>query len=360
MPSLDNLKEIEELNTDRLAVAESNELLPDQLRQVLDEARLIKMPHEYSRVTQVVVNGMGGSNIGVGVVKSAFGDRIKVPVSIVPGYSVPAHVDKNTLYIISSYSGTTEEPLGVYREVQKRGARIAAITMDGKKSKLAKLMLKDNIPGYMFKPSYNPSGQPRLGLGYTLFGIAVILAKAGLFKIDVREMEDVIASMEIWGRELKPESPARLNPAKKLAAEVFGKIPVLVGAEHTAGNIRVLRNQINECSKNFAACLTLPDLNHHAMEGLAFPAANKTNLMFMFFDSELYHPRIRKRSRLTKEVVRKNGIATASHTLKAPTKLAQAFELLQLGVWISYYLGVLNKVDPEKIPWVDWFKEQLK
>ena len=196
--------------------------------------------------------------------------------------------------------------------------------------------------------------------GYAILGMAVILAKAGLFKIEVREMEDIIASMEIWGRELKPESPTRINPAKKLALAACGRIPVLVGAEHTSGNVRALRNQINECAKNFAAYLSLPDLNHHAMEGLSFPAANKGNLTFLFFDSALYHPRVRKRSELTKEVVKKNGIPVASHALKAPTRLAQAFELLQLGVWISYYLGIANKVDPVKIPWVDWFKNKLK
>ena len=75
-----------------------------------------------------------------------------------------------------------------------------AITESGKKSRLGNLMLKNNIPGYIFKPKHNPSGQPRLGLGYTLLGIAVLLAKAGVFKIKVREIEDVIASMEIWGR----------------------------------------------------------------------------------------------------------------------------------------------------------------
>ncbi len=358
MSSLDNLKEIERLDSGR--VAESNEFLPDQLRQVLDESRLIKMPYEYSRVTQVVVNGMGGSNIGVGIIKAAFGDRLKVPVSIVPGYSVPAHVNKNTLYILSSYSGTTEEPLSVYREVKKRGAKIAAITVDSKKSKLARLMLKDNIPGYIFKPVYNPSGQPRLGLGYSILGVAVLLAKSGLFRIGIREMEDIIASMEIRSRHFKPESPTRINSAKKLAIAAYGRVPVLVGAEHTAGNVRALRNQINECSKNFSVYLTLPELNHYAMEGLSFPITNKRNLTFLFFDSLLYHPRVQRRSRLTKAVVKKNGIPAVAYTLKASTKLAQAFELLQLGVWISYYLGIANKVDPVKIPWVDWFKKQLR
>jgi len=354
---LDNIKKMQKLDANH--VAESISLLPDQIRQVLHEARLIKVPREYSKVTQVVVNGMGGSNLGAGIVKSVFFGQIKVPISIVPGYSVPAHVNKNTLYIISSYSGTTEEPLSTYKEAKKRGAKIMAITSHSK-NKLEKLMIKDNIPGYIFKPEYNPSGQPRLGLGYSIFGMAVMMAKAGLFKIEVEEVEDVIASLEIWDRELRPVIKTKNNIAKQLSIKLYNKQIVLVPAEFLIGNARALRNQFCENSKHFATYLTLPDLDHFALEGLGYPKGNKKDLIFFFVDSKLYYQRIQKRSQLTKEVVKKNGIDIVSYELTGKTKLAQAFEMLQLGAWITYYLGMLNKVDPAKIPWVDWFKKKLK
>lgn len=356
--NLDNLKQIK--NFDKGKVAESISLLPDQIRQVLGEARLIKIPREYSKVTQVVVNGMGGSNLGAGIIKAVFSGQIKVPISIVPGYNVPFHVNKNTLYIISSYSGTTEEPLSVYKEVKKRGAKILAITSGNKKSKLAKLMIKDNIPGYIFKPTYNPSFQPRLGLGYAIFGLAVILAKAGLFKIKIDEIKDLIAKLEIRDRKLRPTVPAKNNLAKAIAKKLFTRQPIIVGAEFLIGNLRVMRNQFCENSKNFATYLTLPELNHYALESLVNPKSNRRNLVFLFLDSNLYHPRIQKRSRLTKQVVKRNKIKVISYKLKGKTKLMQAFEILQLGTWITYYLAMLNKVNPAEIAWVDWFKKQLK
>jgi len=355
--NLDNLNQYKKLDTGQ--VAKSISLLPDQVRQVLHEARLIKIPREYSKVTQVVVNGMGGSNLGAGIVKSVFADQIKVPLSITPGYRVPAHVNKNTLYVISSYSGTTEEPLSVYREVKKRGAKIVAITSCAKK-KLEKLMIKEDIPGYIFRPEYNPSNQPRLGLGYGIFGMAVLLAKAGLFKIKVKQVEDMIASLEIWDRGLRPVIKTKNNIAKQIAKKLHNQLPVLVGAEFLAGNLHSLRNQLCENSKKFASYLTLPELNHYAMEGLAYPASNKRTLIFLFFDSKFYHPRIQKRSYLTKKVVKKNNIRVIEHKLKGRTKLMQAFEMLQLGTWVSYYSGALNNIDSVKIPWVDWFKKQLK
>lgn len=355
--NLDNLNKIKQLDTGQ--VAESISLLPDQTQQVLEDARLIKLPREYSRITQVVINGMGGSNIGARIIKHAFADQIKAPISIEPGYEVPAHINANTLYIISSYSGNTEEPLSAYKKAKKRGAKIAAITSHGK-GKLEKLMIKDNIPGYIFKPKYNPSDQPRLGLGYTFSGTAVLLAKAGLFKIKVQEIENIIASLKIWNRELSQQVKTKNNKAKQIAIKLYNKTTTLIAAEFLTGNVKALRNQMSENSKHLPNYLTLPELNHFAMEGLAYPVSNKKALVFVFFDSDLYHPRIQKRGELTKQVVEKNNIEVIGHKLQGGAKLTQAFEMLQIGVWITYYLGMLNGVNPAKIPWVDWFKKRLK
>lgn len=357
MPILDDFDKIKKL--DKNGVLGSIELLYSQIRQVLEESRLIKVPREYSKVKNVVINGMGASNLGADIFKAVFSDKIKVPVNIVPGYEIPAYVSENTLYIISSYSGNTEEPLSVYSEVKKRGAKIMAIT-SGNSSHLEKIIMKDNVPGYIFKADKNPSGVPRMGLGYSVFGMAVMLAKTGLFAIDVKEIEQIITDLELWDHELRPQIKTRNNTAKKLAEKLHNRQIVVVGAEFLQGNLRTLRNQICETGKTFAGYLTLPELNHYAMEGLGNPGSNKKNLAFFFIDSSLYHPRVQKRSELTKEVVKKNGIKYVECRLKGRSKLEQAFELLQLGSWVTFYLAMLNNENPAKNPWVDWFKERLK
>ncbi|MBU0637070.1 MAG: SIS domain-containing protein [Patescibacteria group bacterium] len=341
-------------------IAKSIELLADQIRQVLEEAYLIKIPHNYSKINQIVVNGMGGSNLGAGIIKAVFNNQMKVPFSITPGYDVPASVDKNTLYLLSSYSGNTEEVLSVYQKVKEQGAKLLAITSNTKDNKLAKLMFKDNIPGYIFKSEFNPSNQPRLGLGYMIFGTAVLLAKIGLFELNIGELEDIIASLEIWDRKLRPLVDEKNNVAKQIALKLYNKQPIIIATEFLVGNARVLRNQLCENSKNFASYLVLPDLNHYAMEGLTNPLKNSQNLVFLFFYSQFFHQRIQKRIKLTKQIIEKNKITVVDHVLQGQNKLKQVFEMLQIGTWVSYYLGALNQVDPIEIPWVDWFKKGMK
>ncbi len=334
----------------------SIQYLPDQIRDVLGQARLIKIPAEYRNVSRVVVNGMGGSNLGARIVKSVTIDKLKAPLNIVPGYEVPSYVDKNTLYILSSYSGTTEEPLSVYNKIKKRGAKILAITSGGE---METLMLKDNIPGIIFKPRFNPSGLPRLALGYSVFGTMVLLAKSGLFSIKIKEVKEIINQLEINDRRLRPRIKEKNNVAKQIALSFYKKIPVLVGAEFLTGNLHTWRNQLCETSKNFALYLTLPDLNHFALEGLLHPVNNKNNLVFFFLDSNFYHPRVQLRSELTRKIVEKHKIKSFVYQVKGNTKLEQSFRVLQLGSWVSYYLSVLNNVEADKTPFVDWFKKEL-
>ena len=356
--NLDDKKVFEKL--DRHQVAKSIELLPDQMRQVLESARLVKIPKEYKNVENVVLAGMGGSNLGIRIVRHLFSEQIKKPINICAGYSVPNYVSKITLYIISSYSGTTEEPLSTYKEAKKRNAKIVAITEDSSKSKLKKIMIKDNLPGFVFKPDFNPSNQPRLGLGYSVFGIAVILAKAGLIKIDTKEMQIIIDKLELASRKWRVDSPSSRNLAKKVVSQLEDTSPILVGAEHLSGNLHVLRNQINECAKTYSSYLMIPDMNHYAMEGLVKPDTNKENLTLVFFDSDLYDKRVAKRVQLTKQVAKKNKLKVVSVKLKGESKREQCFEMLQLGSWLAYYLGIMYEFDPVAIPYVDWFKNNLK
>ncbi len=345
---------------DQGKVGESIKVLPKQIKQVLAEQESIKLPTAPREIDKIVLNGMGGSNLGARIIASALKDQLRVPLLIAPGYSLPAYVDNKTLYIISSYSGTTEEPLSTYERAVERGAQVAVLTAQQPANKLAPIALADNLPGFIFAPKFNPSGQPRLGIGYAVAALLLFLDKikalSGL-EDDFSGLADFLAAKN---KQWAMATAVAENQAKKTAQALKGRIPVLVAVDFLAGNMHALRNQINESSKNFSLYLTIPELNHYAMEGLKFPEFNPDALVFLFFDSELCHLRLSLRQALTKEVVEKNKIKVISYEAQGKTRLQQAFEILQFGSWLSYYLGLLNNIKPAEVPWVDWFKQELK
>lgn len=328
--------------------------LPDQLRSVLQDRTPLNLSISLQTIDKVVINGMGGSNLGGYILQSVFRDRFTIPVLIEAGYTVPAYVNKKTLYILSSYSGTTEEPLQAYKTAKRQGAIVVVLTSDTD-NPLKRLAEKNNLPAYFFPVTDNPSGQPRLGLGYGVGALLLLFKQLGLLSLKDKEIEAVI-------KQLKRKNAFYTkynNPVQQLAKKLSQRETVLVSGSLFEGNLRTIRNQWCETAKNFASYLVLSDMNHFALEGLQYPSNNKKRLALLCLESPLYEAKMSRRLELTKEVARRNNIPVLSYTPTGQTAWAQSLDLLQFGSWLTYYLSLRNHVNPLTVPWVDWFKDQL-
>lgn len=354
MNLLGNDQKIKEI--DRSGVLSSIELLPFQIKQAWDEVFRIRIPAEFKKVRDIVVAGMGGSALGARIIDSLSFEVLDVPLEIVNGYHLPAYADKDSLVIISSYSGNTEETVSCCLEAIKRKCQIFVICTGGKLGKLAK---NKNLPAYIFRPKFNSSKQPRLGLGYSITAQLALLSKAGLVRLSQAQISEVINYLDNLKANLTITSSSKKNLAKKAALSLRDKIIVFFSAEHLIGAAHAAKNMLNESSKAFAVRFSIPEANHHLLEGLSFPIENQKVLKFLFLESDFYDPEIKKRIRVTKEVIEKNGLPHQSLKIKGRTRLMQVFETIYLGGFISFYLAILYRVDPAPIPWVDFFKKKL-
>ena len=64
-------------------------------------------------------------------------NELKVPIQVNKEYGLPEYVDENTLVIVSSYSGNTEETYMALQSAFKRDAKIVCITSGGKVKEFA-------------------------------------------------------------------------------------------------------------------------------------------------------------------------------------------------------------------------------
>jgi glucose/mannose-6-phosphate isomerase len=330
----------------------SIELLGKQCAEAWRDVRKIKIPANYRRVENIVISGMGGSALGGHIIQSVFADELKVPIEIVRGYTLPAYVGPKTLLILSSYSGNTEETLAAAWMAQKRKAKILGLATGGK---LTSFLKNNNYPAYIFKPAYNPSNQPRMGLGYSIMGQIGLLKQCGLLKVEEQETTNALKSLSD-----SPFIKGRERAAQKFAAALKNKIPAIVASEFLLGNAHVLANQINENAKCFAAYFELPELNHHLMEGLKNPAPNRKNLAFILLNSSLYLPRNQKRYKILKTVLAKNKIKFLEYRPAAKTKFQQSWETLLFGSYLSFYMAMGYNLNPSPVPWVNFFKKELE
>jgi len=334
----------------------SIKLLADQVEQAWDEVMKMEMSEGCSLAKNVVVCGMGGSALGGRIVDSLKQQKARTPIEVFTENHLPKYVGRDTLVVVSSYSGNTEETLNAYDEAKAREALVFGIATGGK---LAELLEKNGDSKYIIDPKNNPSGQPRLGLGYSIAAILAVLSKCEFIVNSDEEMREAIKTLRKLLSDFAPERDVNANVAKKLAWELRDKAIFMVASEHLVGVAHAVKNQLNETAKTFSGLFDLPELNHHLMEGLRNPAPIREHMKFLMFESELYDERIKMRYPITKEVLVKNEVNVIAYEVGARARLGQVFEVLALGSFLSLYLAVLYDVDPSVIPWVDYFKQKL-
>jgi glucose/mannose-6-phosphate isomerase len=331
------------------------EHLAKQVRIAWQESREVVLPKRYKEVDRIVVFATGGSSLPAHVIESVFSDRLKLPLTVLHDYQVPAYVNRKTLALVCSFSGNTEEVVTAAKEVRARKTKMLVITTGGKLGRMAK---REKLPWYQVTPG-ELAKQPRLGTGFLLAGMMGLFDRAGVLNVKAREITEMIDAMgdvlDTCARDVKEKQ----NPAKVVAQELKGKPVMIVAAEHLVGNARVMRNQISETAKQFADLRVLPNLNHYLMEGLTYPKGFFKNYCVLLVRSNHYHGRNQKRFDLTAEVFERLGAQVIDYQANGRTPLEEVGELLQFGAFLSYYMAMLNGVNPIEIPFVDEFKERL-
>jgi len=334
----------------------SIEELGRQIEQAWADTRNLNIPIQ-NEIKNVIIAGMGGSGLGADVIKSLFKQELKVPLDFVHDYDLPNYVNQSTLVILASYSGNTEEILACAQDARNRQAQIAAICAGGELAQFAK---KYNYPMYQINPDHNPSNQPRMAIGYAVFGTIAMLEKAGIINLSDSQVGAVVATIDRQIKECTVEIEHTENPAKALAYTMIDRRPVIVVSEFLEGAAHVAANQFNENGKVYVDYKVIPELDHHLLEGLKFPISNASTHVFVFVESQLYRLENILRTQLTRKIVDDNQIDTMAVPLKSSTKIEQVFEMIVLFSFAGFYLAMLEGIDPSPIPFVDQFKIDLK
>jgi glucose/mannose-6-phosphate isomerase len=351
---LDSRDEIAKLDIENMMG--SIEELGNQVKHAWEDLQSIEFKPK-AEIRNVVIAGMGGSGLGGDVLKHLFKDKLEVPFDYVHDYTLPGYVNEHTLVVLASYSGTTEEILACGKQAHENEAQIMVIAAGGD---LETLALEHGYTYYKINPKYNPSNQPRMAIGYAVFGTIGLLSKAGIVSITHQEIEAVVATIEKQIATCKVEVLGEENPAKALAYMMIDRRPVFVVSDFLEGAIHVSANQHNENAKAFVDYKIVPEMDHHLLEGLKYPKSNATNHIFIFIQSMLYHPKNVIRVQLTQKIVDKNDIDTLTVPVKAQSKIEQVFELITLLGFAGFYLAMLEGINPSPIPFVEHFKTDLK
>ncbi len=343
---LDDLKVIHERDThDALGIVQK------QCQQLLYAYHTELVQHADEKpIYNVVLAGMGGSALAALMVQSWPG--VQVPFEVVRNYEIPGYVDADTLFIVSSYSGNTEETLAALAAAEARGARVVVVAAGGKLSEVAKTR------GY---PLFEiPTGlQPRMAVFYNFAALVQLLHDVGLVPQDsIKTLHQAAGWLEGQLETWLPTVPSKKNYAKQIAQDLMGKSVVIYSGPALFPVAYKWKINMNENAKNVAWCNQYPEFNHNEMLGWTGQPVEKPYAV-VDLRSNLDNSRVQKRFEVASKLL--SGMRPAAIEVKVvgDSILEQMLWAIALGDYVSVYLALLNGVDPTPVALIEKFKTTL-
>lgn len=318
-------------------LSELAQTLPAQIREGYNMGRAIDLP---KTITAILCVGMGGSVFGADIVQALSREWLSVPLIIHRDYTVPAWVNENTLVVLLSFSGTTEEVLEVAKNVSRRTPHIIVSAAGGPLLTHAQGQHLTTLP---FSPPDDLRTCGRFGFGYS-FGVVIAIAE--MYQTQAQQISDTLNTT----RSVTPETSIMewCDTEKELC---------ILSAEHLNGNARLFAHQVHETLKRHAVWYSLPEANHHLLESFADPSMKQRR--FVFLSSTHYHPRNQKRLELTADLLAALGHKTQVFTLPNTSRLEEVLQYTFLSTTITAEIAQRRALEPSKMAMVERFKAAL-
>jgi glucose/mannose-6-phosphate isomerase len=319
------------------------EAFPQHLREALAIGRAAQFTVTNKTFSNIVISGLGGSGIGGKIVSQLVADHSALPIVCTNDYVLPAFVSAQTLVIISSYSGDTEETVAAFHEAKAKGAEIACITSGGKIGAFA----KEQGLNCIFIPGGNP---PRAMFGYSAIQQFYVLAAYGIIDYSFeKQVESSIALLESNIETIREQS-------RSIAEKIVDRIPVLYSEAMYEGVAIRWRQQINENSKMLCSHHVFPEMNHNELVGWT-GGDNRVAVVILRNTDD--HPRSQMRMEICKKLMGEKCDTILEAWSMGNNRIERSLYLIHLGDWLSIDLAELRHEDAVAIPAIIFLKNEL-
>ena len=313
---------------------------------------------------------MGGSGISGDVLAAVAGPASPVPIFVHRGYGLPAWVGAADLVVAVSCSGGTEETLSATDEAIRRGVPLVGVgRADSPLGRRCELARAPMVPVAM-----------QVGPRATLWGLAtpllVLAARLGLVDLGERDeqLEAAAVRLEQVAELCRPDRELFVNPAKSLALELAGSLPMIWGGGQV-GPVAAYRMvcQLAENAKYPAVPGALPEAHHNqvvALDGMLAGGSadddifrdrveddSPVRLRLVLVDDETDET---SRAEISDEVAQARGVAVTRLRTEGASAVERLASVVGLIDYASVYLALAQGIDPTPVAPIDALKKRLE
>lgn len=150
------------------------------------------------------------------------------------------------------------------------------------------------------------------------------------------------------------------NPAIKLANKLKGKLPIVYSSVDILDVVNLRwRGQLSENAKILAYGNFYPEMNHNELVGWKLNEDILKKIVVIMLEDGEDNERIKLRMEITSGIMKKYANDVIKLKGEGKNKLERIFDLVYLGDWVSYYLAIMNKINPTPVEAIDFLKNKL-
>lgn len=342
------------------------------------EANLSALADE-GRPRAVVVAGIGTAGLTGNILATVAGPRCPVPVIGHRSAGVPGWVGAADVVIAVSASGRSPEALAAADAAARRGARLVAIgNPDSELQAMAERARAPFIP----VPRRAPARASLWGLA-----VPVLLAarSLGLVKVNEADFAETAARLDADAERCRAGAESFVNPAKSLALDLAGSIPIVWGssplatvaarrfADTLAANARypVMAGALGEAGRGRVGLLDGPfgGLAESSRDIFADPDEQEelsTRLRLVVLRDGGLNPEEEadepvaveeRRADAVQTLAERRGVRCDVLTAEGGSALERLASLVAVPDFASIYLALAHGLDPMAVPAINEMKE---
>ena len=299
---------------------------------------------EFDDIDHIVFAGMGGSGT-IGDTFSSILSKNDIHTSVVKGYLLPKTVDENTLVVVTSVSGNTQEPLLILENSKNSKAKFIVFSSGGMIKEYA---LKNKINYQEVKMEHSPRAS------FPKYVFSILKTLESVISVKKSDVSDAISKMEIMRKNIFSNNLNENNAALNLAKWITGT-PVLYypwGLQSAA--IR-FKNSLQENSKLHAITEDVIEACHN---GIVSWERNSNMQPILIQGRDDYFKTI-ERWEILKEFFNSKQIEYKEISSVEGNIISKIINLIYLLDYASIYHSVISGIDPSPVSAIDFIKERL-
>ena len=299
---------------------------------------------EFDDIDHIVFSGMGGSGT-MGDVFSSILSKNDIHTSVVKGYLLPKTVDENTLVVVTSVSGNTQEPLTILKNSKNSKAKFIVFSSGGMIKEYA---LKNKMNYQEIKMEHSPRAS------FSKYIFSMLKSLESVIPVKKSDVLDTISKMEIMQKNISSNNLNEENVALNLAKWITG-IPALYypgGLESAA--IR-FKNSLQENSKLHVITEEVMEACHNGIVSWE----RKSNIQPILIQGSDDYFKTKERWELLKEFFNSKHIDYKEIFSVNGNIISKITNLIYLLDYASIYHSVISGIDPSPVSAIDFIKERL-